>query len=771
MSETLLERIDSVLARAADHDPNTVVAPMAVLWPDESRQWEPIIPALRESRPIISLGPFDSAVWQGPAYWIRCVIASTIDRDGLPDGTPIVYLPGVSRDVMRALDTLGPDLVSLGALQHQCQWFSHPNGKDWTVRALLANQERGLGLNVASDTATAHAIVSSLPALAVQPWSRLESKHIDAHFLNALLNPDPVRALLNFIDDPKSARAELAGGAWDAFVQQSKSDFGFDPAAAGEIEGARRLGEADGAWEQVWQRFRENPADYPHIPERLRMARPEALFTGRDGVWPQDNEAAEDQLRARLLDLPALTPDGARKEIDSLETRHRARRSSVWAQIGEAPVAGALEHLAEVARLTSTGSPETSVSEIAAWYAESGWRADRAAIAALTEVTVKNDVAAVESALTAVYRPWLHETATAMQTAIGPAANVGSYQAAAPPSVSTGEVIVFVDGLRLDVAHQLADRLKGAGLDVDVTSSLAALPTVTQTAKPALVPIDQTRLTAGPGLDARRAPDGPAAGVQVLRGLMGDADIQVLMNDETGNPSGIAWTEAGKLDSRGHELGAELVYELDNEVQRIAARIEELLDAGWSKITLVTDHGWILLPGGLPKNEGLPVAVTETKKGRCARVKEGADLAVPTVPWHWDPEVRIAVAPGISCFEANQTYEHGGVSPQECVVPRMAVTRIGTATTGAAITSIKWRGLTLIVDFAGLPEGAKVDLRASAGDPSSSIAEMGRITGGQGRVILLVGNEDLEGNEAQLVVASEDGSLLLQRSTTVGQNR
>jgi hypothetical protein len=330
---------------------------------------------------------------------------------------------------------------------------------------------------------------------------------------------------------------------------------------------------------------------------------------------------------------------------------------------------------------------------------------------------------------------------------------------------------VFIDGLRLDVAHLLADRLQGAGLETEVAHALAALPTVTQTSKPALVPIDQNRLTAGSGLDARRAPDGPPASVTVLRALMGEVQIQVLSDDGVGDPSGIAWTEAGKIDSRGHELGVELVHEIDDQVQRIALRIEELLNGGWNRVTIVTDHGWLLLPGGLPKNEDLPVAVTETKKGRCARVKDGAVLSVPTVPWHWDRDVRIALAPGISCFEANQTYEHGGVSPQECVVPRLSVTRQAAATGGATITSVKWRGLTLVVEFAGLPDGATVDLRLAAGDSSSSIAEMGRVTGGAGKVILLVGDEDLEGQQAQLVVIGADGSLLLQRATTVGQNR
>ena len=33
----------------------------------------------------------------------------------------------------------------------------------------------------------------------------------------------------------------------------------------------------------------------------------------------------------------------------------------------------------------------------------------------------------------------------------------------------------------------------------------------------------------------------------------------------------------------------------------IRDRITELLAAGWKRVRVVTDHGWLLLPGGLPK--------------------------------------------------------------------------------------------------------------------------------------------------------------------------
>ena len=179
------------------------------------------------------------------------------------------------------------------------------------------------------------------------------------------------------------------------------------------------------------------------------------------------------------------------------------------------------------------------------------------------------------------------------------------------------------------------------------------MPTVTQTAKPALVPVAEGALIAGPDLHPANSVTGTKATIQVLRSLMADNGVQVLGPTETGDPSGTAWAEAGEFDHRGHDVGIRLVDYLDEEVDRIVGRIRELLDAGWQRVDVVTDHGWILLPGGMEKVE-LPPATTEVKKGRCARLKDGAMVETPTVPWFWDQDVRIALAPGVTCFEAEQ---------------------------------------------------------------------------------------------------------------------
>lgn len=770
MTDTTLDWLAHALDDALAYDENAAAEPIALLWPDVERQWESVVPLLQSQRRVIVVGDFAPVGRSGPAYWLRCVVASTIALDGAPDGTPVVYLPGVSREDLRSAATGMPELASLAALQHRSQWFAHPNGKDWTIRALLSNAQRGLGLNIDADAKTAAALTANLKVLLEQPLTRLANRYIDADFIAALANPDPTRTLLEWIDDPNGTQATLDAGGWAAFLQYCSSDLGFDPGTDGEIEAARLLGEGKGAWRLAWQRYRAAPGDYARIPDRLRQASHE-LLPLNPGAWPDLAEQAEDKLRSALRALEGESAAVARQRVLELEGEHGVRRGYVWADLEWTPLALALEPLAILAKTSSTSFPKERPEAIAQWYAESGWQTDRAVLDALNEVERKVDCAAVNAAVAAIYRPWLDDASRAFQGAIGPGANAGTYTAGIPPTLSPGEVVAFVDGLRLDVGHVLVSRLAGMGLTANLGTDLAALPTVTPTAKPALVPIPSQQLGPGNELDARRAPDGPSATINVLRRLMTDAGVQVLGPDDLGDPTATAWTEAGEIDQRGHELGLRLAHSIDDLVERIARRVRELLDHGWQTVTIVTDHGWHLLPGGLPKNEGLTPAVTATKKGRCARIKPGAQTQLPTVPWHWDPDVRIALAPGIECFEANKVYEHGGASPQECVVPRISVVvAVAGQPTGAEIARMRWRHLTLVVEFATLPAGAAVDLRTSAADPGSSIAQRGRATSQADKVMLLVEDDDLEGTQVRLVVIAKDQTLLIDQTTTVGHN-
>ena len=81
-------------------------------------------------------------------------------------------------------------------------------------------------------------------------------------------------------------------------MQQCKADYGFDPTLDGEITAARKLGERQGSWANVWKRFAETPERYPGIADQLRKARPEELIVDeprragrRTTRWPRTSSA------------------------------------------------------------------------------------------------------------------------------------------------------------------------------------------------------------------------------------------------------------------------------------------------------------------------------------------------------------------------------------------------------------------------------------------------------------------------------------------------
>src|SRR5438045_1144374 len=129
MSDTVLDRIVACMRSALDaYDPNVRVPPVALLWPDEDEQWSQVVERIGEHIEVVSLGDYDPAAHCGPAYWLRCVVARTVDA-GVPDGPVVLYLPGVSRSELRAADSCPPTLAPIAELQYRSQWFTHPNNR------------------------------------------------------------------------------------------------------------------------------------------------------------------------------------------------------------------------------------------------------------------------------------------------------------------------------------------------------------------------------------------------------------------------------------------------------------------------------------------------------------------------------------------------------------------------------------------------------------------------------------------------------------------
>ena len=261
--------------------------------------------------------------------------------------------------------------------------------------------------------------------------------------------------------------------------------------------------------------------------------------------------------------------------------------------------------------------------------------------------------------------------------------------------------------------------MRSKGWTVSISTRWAGLPTVTATAKPAVSPVvaDIKGLRLGENfLPATAASDQPLT-TDRFRKLLAVAGYQYVGADETGEPAGRAWTENGDLDKLGHSLQGKLASRVEDQVDLLLERVETLFDAGWREIRVVTDHGWLWLPGGLPKVD-LPKYLTASRWARCAAIKGGSKVEVPTVRWHWNAHERVAVAPGIACFGVGNEYGHGGLSLQESLVPVIRVTGGAAATKPATkVVDVSWAGLRCRVQIDSGQTGLSVDLRTKVNDP------------------------------------------------------
>ena len=340
MDQTVLEAMLTSLQAAGDYNQNDQMAPAAILWTDKDRQWEPLLPRLRQLLPqLLTLGAYDPASRTGPAIWLKCMLARALPEANWPaDVVPILYLPDVGRQELRAVEECPKSLQPLAELQYRAVYWTQLNARDWTLLAFLQSKDGGLGLDVARDTATLEAIRRALLTLSETPITALQGKRLEAADFDAMLTPDPTRDLLTWLNDPAGTRQRWEESAWAAFRNICRQQYNFDPHTDGELIGAELLGGQQGAWQNVWERCAEAPQRYARLPDLLRRAGPkpaDALFLTRkpNPVWPQDNEAMEAELRQSLLALKEKMPAEAAQRITALEALHGERRTDSRAPI------------------------------------------------------------------------------------------------------------------------------------------------------------------------------------------------------------------------------------------------------------------------------------------------------------------------------------------------------------------------------------------------------------------------------------------------------
>ena len=256
--------------QSASECPEGQVAPVAIVWTDATGEWLSLAPLLRSVMPeFFTYGEYLPSERTGPAIWLKCIVDRTLPEAPPADKTPIIYLPNVSRQTLRAAADCPPQLAPLIELQYRGRVWHQSNGRDWTVMAFLMSAE-GLGLEVTQDRRTEEAIGRALTLIADADVKTFAGKRLDADDFDRLSVADPIRDLLQWLNAPERFEQTQAA-RWVSFRNRCQSEFQIDP-ADGPDAAIKALAEGHVPLDPVWFRFCESPASYPGVTQATSFA-------------------------------------------------------------------------------------------------------------------------------------------------------------------------------------------------------------------------------------------------------------------------------------------------------------------------------------------------------------------------------------------------------------------------------------------------------------------------------------------------------------------
>ena len=273
---------------------------------------------------------------------------------------------------------------------------------------------------------------------------------------------------------------------------------------------------------------------------------------------------------------------------------------------------------------------------------------------------------------------------------------------------------IWVDALRYEMARELARLLKD-DFDVDLRPALAAIPTVTEIGMAALLPgahesakvisigsgklaleIDETVIK---DRKDRVAFLKKHAGVEVfdtkLDNLLPKPSKKVRESIAAAQLILVTSQEIDELCEQDNITQAR--RQMDGVLNDLRRGIRVLVDQGIEHIVLAADHGHIFgeelsedmkvdSPGGETVDLHRRVWVGHGGKA------DDAFLRVPLSALDMEGEFDLATPWTFACFRCKggaKAYFHGGLSPQELIVPVMALTPLAKAPTGAP-AGITW---------------------------------------------------------------------------------
>lgn len=371
-----------------------------------------------------------------------------------------------------------------------------------------------------------------------------------------------------------------------------------------------------------------------------------------------------------------------------------------------------VEALARLAGAASAPPPSlATVKELSDWYAADGWQVD-AAYRSVEQLRMGagNALDAFDDLFVAArtsYESWLDEVLQRSASAM------------ASPDLATEELqraihhryvassrartaYVLVDALRYELGMSLVERLGSIdGAEVDVAAAVATPPTITPVGMAAILPGADTDfridLNGSERLDVTVA-GAPIQGVGDRVKAIGDAHGPVadfLLDDvaqytakelkkKIGNRE-LVLVRSTEIDADGEtdQLAASW-NSFDSTLSLLQTAVAKLIHAGIERIVLTADHGFLAVRQlGEDRRIDKPTTGTGELHRRAWIGRGGAatpsTVKVPLAAFGITSDLDIITPRGLGVFKAGGGLQffHGGLSPQELIVPVITVAAEG----------------------------------------------------------------------------------------------
>jgi hypothetical protein len=352
--------------------------------------------------------------------------------------------------------------------------------------------------------------------------------------------------------------------------------------------------------------------------------------------------------------------------------------------------------------------PSTGIAELLHWYTDKGYRVDNAHRRLELARGALASHGELERHLTAArsnYERWVDELLRATVTALTKEGLSGVGQ------MPQGEIhdryvrdnegltaYVWVDALRYELGAELADAIRRDITEhVSLTAAIAAAPTITRVGMADLLPSAAEKLTET--IDngklsiavAGRIVANVEHRVELLRaahGTVANLDLSTVSQQgekELGKAikgADLVLVRSQEIDAAGESGLLNTAWpQFEATKQDLANAVAKLGQVGVRRVVITADHGFLAMSQsvGDPRTIDAPIGGDgELHRrawiGKGGTTAEGtARISLPSLGIHSDLD--IIVPRGLAVFKAGggKQFFHGGLSPQELVVPVLVV--------------------------------------------------------------------------------------------------